>query len=209
MRYQVTALSADTFGIRDTHPCGDNRTPLWRVDSRAAWLSGSWTVAYAYVSLLNAEEIRYNAVPHGKCHTPGCARDASYDSEPGAGGYFSDCERCSNYVGHRGHVHAHGYWPEYIAAHPGTRTDAYMRTSEIMRPLVKDDAVIGYRCGDYMCGYTLTQERYECRTYRWFGGVHTWGVFDHVTGAYVSFGEGAFTSESQGSIQFMADTLNG
>lgn len=205
MRYQIMAVG-NAFGIRDTDPCGE-RSPLWRVDSRAAWVA-SEDVARAYAALLSAEDSRSRAVPYGKCHEQGCTRDASYDSEPGAGGYFSTCERCASYVGHRGHVHAHGYWPEYIAAHPRTRTDAFMRTSEIMRPIITNDVVAGYRCADHMCGYTITQARYESRTYRWFGGVHTWGVFDHVTGAFLRFGENTFTTKNESSAQFMADTFN-
>lgn len=207
MRYVITEVSSDSFGIRDTDPCGDSRTPLWRVDNRAAWLVGSRVVAWVYVSLLNADDARWNAVAYGKCHEVGCTRDASYDNESDS--YFSSCERCSSYVGHRGHVHAHGYWPAYIAAHPDVRTDAYMRTSEIMRPIVTDDVVTGYRCADIMCGYTIDQPHYEARISRWFGGVKTWGVFDHVKGEMITFGGVQFETESEDSARFFADTFNG
>lgn len=207
MRYQVTAISGDTFGLRDTHPCGDSRAPLWRVDSRAAWLAGSAEVAGAYAALLNAEESRFERTAESQCKEMGCARQASYDGE--SGGYFSTCDRCSGHVGYRGHAHAHGYWAAYIKAHPGTSTEAYMRTSQIMRPIITDDVVTGYRCADYMCGYTIDQPRYEARTSRWYGGVHTWGVLDHVTAGFISFGDEPFNTESETSARFMADALNG
>lgn len=205
------AVASDTFGIRDTDPCGDSRAPLWRVDSRAGWLVGSRDVAEAYARLLNAENSRYEAVPYGKCHTEGCTRDASYDSEPGSESYFSNCERCSSYVGYRSHVHAHGYWPEYITAHPGTRTDAYMRTAEIMHPVITDDHVSGYKCGDYMCGHTESQPRYSAVISRWFGGIKTWAIRDHYAARleYVSFDAEPFHTESEASARFMADALNG
>lgn len=212
MRYAIMEVSSASFGIRDTDPCGDGRAPLWRVDNRAPWLAGSRDVAGAYVTLLNAENTRVERVAYNKCHEVGCEREAMWAGEPGDDertGYSSTCSRCFDYVGYRGHVHAHGYWPEYIAAHPGTSTDAYMRTSSLMRPIVTDDVVTGYRCADIFCGYTVDQARYEARISRWYGGVKTWGVFDHVTHSYVIFGDEKFTTTSEDSARFFADTFNG
>jgi hypothetical protein len=209
MRYVIIPVGTDgTYGIKDTDPCGDGRSPLWRVDNRAPWLAPR-DVASAYVALLNEEMRRFESLPESQCHERGCTREASYDSE--SGGYFSTCERCFGYVGMRGHVHVTGYWPEYLAAHPEQDPNHTWRTAQTMRPIITDDVVTGYCCSDFMCGYTIDQPRYAVRTDRWFGGVHTWGVWDHVADGWVTFSDAdaRFSTTHEYAAQVLADALNG
>ena len=103
------------------------------------------------------------------CRTPGCLRDAGFDSEGAwwdaggtmrGGSWYSHCDRCSRHHGYRLHAHRHTLTPEQAAANGGPRS---WLTSASMGPVVEGDTVTGYRCTEPLpyphpqgtaCGYT-------------------------------------------------------
>jgi hypothetical protein len=88
-----------------------------------------------------------------QCITPGCVRDAQWDSEGAVwdrqgnargGSYFSACERCGLAApGYRGHAHVHRFTPAQAAANGG---ELSWPTSASMGLVVERDVIVGYRC---------------------------------------------------------------
>jgi hypothetical protein len=97
-----------------------------------------------------------------QCATPGCTRDAAYDGERPAGGYFANCERCSSISGTGLHAHR--------------RTDTWT-TSTTLHPIVSDDVITGYECrtplpGDRgECGFKIS--RADVEAYRADSSTYT------------------------------------
>lgn len=100
----------------------------------------------------------WNPADHVKgapqCITPGCVRDAQWDSEGAlwhtdgritGGSYFSTCERCGlAHPGYRGHSHVRHLTPAQRAANPNAAPS--WPTSAPMGLVVENDITTGYRC---------------------------------------------------------------
>jgi hypothetical protein len=107
-----------------------------------------------------------------QCITPGCTREAAYDSEPPRGGYFSTCDRCglSSVSGAGLHAHRHSFTPAQEAANGGPRSWV---TSTTLRPIVEGDDVVAWECPEALpggrgeCDYTISRaEMDEHRAHR-------------------------------------------
>jgi hypothetical protein len=96
-----------------------------------------------------------------QCITPGCTRDAAYDSEPPAGGWFSTCDRCHT-LPHIGvHAHRHSYTAAQCAAN-GYDPAHTWTTSTVLRPIVENDEITAWECRDELpnggeCGYVISR----------------------------------------------------
>lgn len=97
-----------------------------------------------------------------QCITPGCTRDAAYDSEPPAGGYFSTCDRCYSLSGAGLHAHRHSYTAAQCAANGYDPAHAWT-TATTLRPVVENDEIAAWECREPLpndrgrCGYVITR----------------------------------------------------
>lgn len=96
-----------------------------------------------------------------QCITPGCTRDAAYDSEPTTGGYYSTCERCITHSGTGLHAHRHSYTAAQCAAN-GYDPAHTWETSTVLHPVVENDEIIAWECREPLpndrgrCGYVIS-----------------------------------------------------
>ncbi|MER5754370.1 hypothetical protein [Streptomyces sp. NPDC002088] len=96
------------------------------------------------------------------CITPGCTRNAAYDSEPPAGGYFSTCDRCGTLPGAGLHAHRHSYSAAQCAAN-GLDPEHTWTTSYPLHPLVENDEITAWECRKPLpndggrCGYVISR----------------------------------------------------
>lgn len=102
-----------------------------------------------------------------QCITPGCTREATYDSEPPAGGYYSTCGRCNTISGTGLHAHRHGWSVAQLAGDPRRDPAHTWTTSTTLHPIVEADEITAWECTEPLpgdrgrCGYSITRADLE------------------------------------------------